>query len=183
VLKRKRPVVDDDPDAKLRQKVQAASGRDAAEDDVVILKAKLKAKLAEAPAKPRAKPRTKSARRQAPTKSVRGQTAQAALAPAPAPPAPVARTCRIGWWRGTLKSMFYVELGAGGRGGRLLLCSPAFRWHSRNPPPPDLQAAAEAHAALLADVEAAGWVATGRRRGEEWYALELQYRPQQTSRM
>jgi hypothetical protein len=42
-----------------------------------------------------------------------------------------------------------------------------------------LQHVAEAHAALVADLEAGGWIVSGR--GNEWYALKLKRPPSRRS--
>jgi len=83
-------------------------------------------------------------------------------------------TCEVDWWRGYVKSHFYARLGAGGDRESILLTSPSFRWSKAEPPPPTLRHVADAHAALIAQLKADGWVPT--RRGTHWYALQLQRR-------
>jgi hypothetical protein len=97
-------------------------------------------------------------------------------APAKRTPARAAgtRSCRIEWWRGYVKSEFQARLRRPDGSETVLLTSPAFRWSKATPPPMDLPHVAQAHAALVAELKAAGWSPT--RRGAQWYALELQLR-------
>ena len=101
--------------------------------------------------------------------------------PAPAPRAAVApsavkerATCEVDLWRGYVKSQFYAVLRDGSGRESILLTSPTFRWSKAAPPPPTSPHAANAHAALIAQLKADGWVPT--RRGTHWYALQLQRR-------
>jgi hypothetical protein len=82
--------------------------------------------------------------------------------------------CRIDWWRGYVKSEFHAKLRRPDGSETILRSSPPFRWSKPTPPPKDLPRAVHAHATLVAELKAAGWIASGR--GEHWYALELQPR-------
>lgn len=106
---------------------------------------------------------------------------QPPLAPSPITAAPgftADRECRIEWWRGYVRSEFYATERTLDDGEAVLLRSPSFRW-AKPSPPPALPHVAEAHAALVADLEAAGWIVSGR--SGEWYALELKRRPARPS--
>jgi hypothetical protein len=101
--------------------------------------------------------------------------------PAPAARAAVApsaakerATCEVDLWRGYVKSQFYAALRDGSGRESILLTSPTFRWSKAAPPPQTSPDVANAHAALIAQLKADGWVPT--RRGTHWYALQLQRR-------
>ena len=83
--------------------------------------------------------------------------------------------CRIAWWRGYRKSHFDARALTRDGGEKVLLTSPPFRWSKPTPPPKDLPEVVRAHGALLAKLEAGGWVVTGN--GRDWYALELRRPP------
>lgn len=81
-------------------------------------------------------------------------------------------SCRIEWWRGYVKSEFQARVQRVDGSEAILLTSPAFRWSKSTPPPRDLPHVESAHAALMAELKAAGW--RPRRRGTQWFSLELQ---------
>jgi hypothetical protein len=85
------------------------------------------------------------------------------------------RECLIGWWRGYVRSEFYAMERTPDGEETILSRSPMFRWAKQSPPPATLKHVANAHAALVADLEASGWIVSGR--SGEWYALELKRRP------
>jgi hypothetical protein len=89
-------------------------------------------------------------------------------------PAAAPTGCRIDWWRGYVKSEFHAKLRSGDGSEVTFRSSPPFRWNKSTPPPKDLPDAVQAHAALVAELKAAGWIASGS--GKHWYALELQRR-------
>ena len=107
-------------------------------------------------------------------------TAVTAATPA-APPsaAPKSAICQIDWWRGYVKSQFYAWTWDGEGKESILLTSPPFRWSKSTPPPQTLPHVAEAHAALVAQLKAKGWVTT--YRGRQWYALQLERRQAATT--
>jgi hypothetical protein len=107
-----------------------------------------------------------------PRQKERPQTASPAVA-RPRAPAP-GTVCRIDWWRGYVKSTFDAKVRNPDGSETVLLSSPPFRWSKPAPPPKDLPHVVRAHAALVDELKAAGWVARGR--GNQWYALELQRR-------
>jgi hypothetical protein len=92
--------------------------------------------------------------------------------PAPHAPAP-AGTCEIGWSRGYFKSDFYVAASEPEGGVSEVARSPAFRWTAAGEPPQD-EAIAAAHAALVEKLVALGWEEVGA--GESWYARRYQRR-------
>jgi hypothetical protein len=92
--------------------------------------------------------------------------------PAPRAPAP-AGTCEIGWSRGYFKSDFYVAAPEPEGGVSEVARSPAFRWTAAGEPPQD-EAIAAAHAALVEKLVAMGWEEVGA--GESWYARRYQRR-------
>ncbi|MFL5923527.1 MAG: hypothetical protein ACJ75Q_00220 [Gaiellaceae bacterium] len=103
-----------------------------------------------------------------------------ALRPRPTPirtVAPAVERCWVEWWRGYVKSEFYAQEQRPDGGWSIVTASPPFRWSKPSPPPQTLPHVARAHAALVARLEANGWEVVGR--GEHWYALELQRRPDQ----
>lgn len=104
----------------------------------------------------------------------------------PPPPSPItavravaAVECRIDWWRGYVRSEFYAKQGTPDGKDAIVSTSPSFRWNKPSAPPATLQHVAEAHAALVATLEARGWIVSGR--GNEWYALELKRLPSRRS--
>ena len=103
--------------------------------------------------------------------------------PRPTPIATVrtvaAAECRIDWWRGYVRSEFYAQQRTPDGKDAIVSTSPSFRWSKPSAPPATLQHVAEAHAALVADLEAGGWIVSGR--GNEWYALKLKRRPSRRS--
>lgn len=72
--------------------------------------------------------------------------------------------CEIVWWRGYVKSQFYVESDSP---LDEVLVSRLFRFRGREEPE-QVGAAADAHRALVEDLRAAGWVPDGR--GERWFS-------------
>jgi len=79
--------------------------------------------------------------------------------------------CRIEWWRGYMTSEFHARCREADGTEAVVLRSPSFRWRKSTPPPKDLAPAAAAHATLVAQLEAGGWV--GERTRGDWYSLEL----------
>lgn len=148
VLKRK-PPPSDRAVKTLKEKRPASSARG---EEVGVLKEKLSARP--------------------PRRKERPQAASPAVArPRASAPGTV---CRIDWWRGYVKSTFDAKVQNPDGSETVLLSSPPFRWSKPAPPPKDLPHVVSAHAALVDELKAAGWVA--RRRGNQWYALELQRR-------
>ncbi len=72
--------------------------------------------------------------------------------------------CEIVWWRGYVKSQFYVQSDSP---LDEVLMSRLFRFRGSEEPEPE-GAAADAHRALVEELRAAGWVPDGR--GEQWYS-------------
>lgn len=72
--------------------------------------------------------------------------------------------CEIAWWRGYVKSQFYVQSSSP---LDEVLASRLFRFRGREEPE-QAGAAADAHRALVEDLIAAGWVPDGR--GERWFS-------------
>lgn len=74
--------------------------------------------------------------------------------------------CEIAWWRGYVKSQFYIQADSS---FDEMFESPFFRARARGGEAP-VQAgpAAEAHQALVDDLTAAGWEPEGR--GEQWFS-------------
>jgi hypothetical protein len=79
--------------------------------------------------------------------------------------------CTVHWWRGYVKSEFYATTEDGE--ARPIATSPAFRWRKTDPPP-ERGTATRALAALVEQLEAEGWRATGR--GNDWFALRFRRR-------
>ncbi|HWN21359.1 MAG TPA: hypothetical protein VNP93_05265 [Gaiellaceae bacterium] len=77
---------------------------------------------------------------------------------------PAEETCEIAWWRGYVKSQFYVQSNAP---LDQVLASRLFRFRGSEEPE-QTGAAAEAHRALVEELRAAGWVPDGR--GEQWFS-------------
>jgi hypothetical protein len=74
-------------------------------------------------------------------------------------------------WRGYLKSQFYaIELGAP-QAPRVFAESPLFRIRGGGPPSQN-EASADAHAALIANLEQAGWCVVAW--GPRWYHVEFE---------
>jgi hypothetical protein len=92
----------------------------------------------------------------------------------PLPPRPAASvessTCEIEWFRGYVKSQFYVLLDAPAEGSWRRIASPWFAWRQAEPPPP-LPEIVAARDKLLAKLEGDGWKACGR--GRAWYSQRL----------
>jgi hypothetical protein len=103
--------------------------------------------------------------------------------PRPTPIATVrtvaAAECRIDWWRGYVRSEFNAKQRTPDGKDAIISTSPSFRWSKPSAPPATLRHVAEAHAALIADLEARGWIVSGR--GNEWYALKLKRPPSRRS--
>ena len=97
--------------------------------------------------------------------------------PPPEPPAPLEPgtyelepgTYEIEWFRGYVKSMFFVPLEEPD-GEQRLVESPWFAWRQAEPPPPlpDFVAARDA---LVSKLEREGWHECGR--GQAWYSLRV----------
>ena len=73
-------------------------------------------------------------------------------------------TCEIVWWRGYVKSQFYVQSDSP---LDEVLMSRLFRFRGSEEPEQE-GAAADAHRALVEGLKAAGWVPDGR--GEQWFS-------------
>jgi hypothetical protein len=78
-------------------------------------------------------------------------------------------THEVEWFRGYVKSRFYVVFEQPG-GGQRLVESPWFKWREAEPPPP-LPAFVAARDALLAKLEREGWAECGR--GQAWYSQRV----------
>ena len=72
--------------------------------------------------------------------------------------------CEIVWWRGYVKSQFYVQSDSP---LDEVLTSRLFRFRGSEEPEQE-GAAADAHRALVEELRAAGWVPDGR--GEQWFS-------------
>jgi hypothetical protein len=90
-------------------------------------------------------------------------------------------TCRIVWWRDSVKSQFHATGHTPEGQERLVLNSPSFRWTESTPPPQELPEIARAHEVLLAELEATGWSAF--RTGDHWYEREFQRRSTPAARL
>jgi hypothetical protein len=88
-----------------------------------------------------------------------------------AQPRSVPARCRIGWWRGYVKSEFYAKARMPDGREYVVRTSLGFRWSKSTPPPKEAPQVAEVHQKLVADLVADGWVVSGV--GDEWWALEL----------
>jgi hypothetical protein len=136
---------------KLKEK-ERRMPRERGDDDVSVLKAKLAESSSHSPA----------------------QRPVSVAAPASLRPFRANR-CRIGWWRGYVKSEFYAHLPSPDGRFAVVARSPAFRWSKAEPPPADAAGAVQAHAVLREELEAAGWIAA--RQGKDWYAVEFERPP------
>jgi hypothetical protein len=74
--------------------------------------------------------------------------------------------CRIGWWRGYVKSDFYAEAVGPNRHRSVVARSRMFRWRRAERPPASGDAL-DAHNELVDRLVAAGWTPEGR--GDAWY--------------
>jgi len=110
----------------------------------------------------------------------RGGGESAPIEPAPHPAlisevAPLEEgACEIEWFRGYVKSRFFVVLEEPELGGDRLVESPWFSWRQADPPPPALPEIVAARDALLVKLEREGWEAYGR--GGAWYSQRLTLR-------
>jgi hypothetical protein len=97
-----------------------------------------------------------------------------ALAELPSPEQPAAPlqpgTYEIEWFRGYVKSRFFVLLQEPD-GEERLVESPWFAWRKAEPPPPPLPEFVAARDTLLAKLEREGWHECGH--GEAWYSRRL----------
>jgi hypothetical protein len=82
--------------------------------------------------------------------------------------------CEIEWFRGYVKSRFYVVLEEPELGGDRLVESPWFAWRKADPAPPALPEIVAARDALLVKLEREGWEPYGR--GGAWYSQRLTLR-------
>jgi len=89
----------------------------------------------------------------------------------PRRPTPTTSRCRIEWRRDGNESVFCAIVRTPTGDESVLLDSPPFEWWEDTPPSKELPLVGSAHLALVSDLVADGWVATGS--GERWYALEL----------
>jgi hypothetical protein len=84
---------------------------------------------------------------------------------------PATRTCEVRWWRGYVKSEFFVVETTFGSVETTIARSPAFRWRKGEAPAETPEAAA-ALSALVDQLEDEGWTPSGR--GENWFNVKLQ---------
>lgn len=91
---------------------------------------------------------------------------------------PVAATasseCEIALRRRYETSLFYAAVASPDGTERVVATSPEFRWWKSRPPPEDRTDVRRAHHALVKQLEAAGWVASGE--GPEWFAFRFRQR-------
>jgi hypothetical protein len=173
-------------DAATALKLKQHAARDEArrDDDV------LKAKLAQAP--PPVKSQTAAKAKVAvaatnavapvravPAPPVREQPVRAAAPAASPAPLPARRPARqpegrIEWWRGYTTSEFQAILRTADDARSLVMRSESFRWRKSTPPPSDVAQIADAHAALVTELRAAGWAVSDD--GDEWYAFSFRSR-------
>ena len=95
-------------------------------------------------------------------------------------PVPVQAQCRIGWWRGYIKSEFYAKARMPDGRELVVRTSPGFRWSKATPPPKEARQVAEVHRKLVDELVGDGWVVSGGGEGDEWWALELNLRENET---
>ncbi len=95
----------------------------------------------------------------------------AELEPSPVAAPPANGSCRIGWWRGYLRSSFYAYEQNGDGETKLVAESPPFSWHSSEPPT-ESPAALAAYATLVEKLERLGWEPEGA--GENWFSGRFQ---------
>jgi hypothetical protein len=174
-LKRTTETLDLAAVAKLKAKRQASEAlKDARQRDLTLLKAK----LGEPHTTLKRAPEPKQARAATP---LSGQADPAAMPPAPEAtteetnrprrPTPTTSRCRIEWRRDGNESLFRAMVRTPTGAESVLLDSPPFEWREDTPPSKELPQVGSAHLALVSNLVADGWVATGS--GERWYALEL----------
>jgi hypothetical protein len=160
--------------AKLKAKRQASEAlKDARQRDLTLLKAKLggpQTTLKRAPAPKQARAAT----------PLPAQADPAAMPPAsetteetnrPRRPTPTTSRCRIEWRRDGDESLFCAMVRTPNGDESVLLDSPPFEWREDTPPSKELPQVGSAYLALVSNLVADGWVATGS--GQRWYALEL----------
>ena len=82
--------------------------------------------------------------------------------------------CEIEWFRGYVKSRFYVVLEEPELGGDRFVESPWFAWRKADPAPPALPEIVAARDALLEKLEREGWEPYGR--GGAWFSQRLTLR-------
>jgi hypothetical protein len=91
--------------------------------------------------------------------------------PAAEPPRPlVPGTYEIEWFRGYVKSRFFVLLDEP-HGEQRLVESPWFSWRQAEPPPPPMPEFVAARDALLAKLGREGWHECGR--GQAWFSQRV----------
>ena len=95
----------------------------------------------------------------------------AELEPPPVAAPPATGSCRVGWWRGYLRSSFYAYERNGDGEMTLVAESPPFSWHSSEPPT-ESPAALAAYATLVETLERLGWEPDGA--GETWFGGRFQ---------
>ena len=95
----------------------------------------------------------------------------AELEPPPVAAPPATGSCRVGWWRGYLRSSFYAYERNGDGEMTLVAESPPFSWHSSEPPT-ESPAALAAYATLVETLEHLGWEPDGA--GENWFSGRFQ---------
>ena len=95
----------------------------------------------------------------------------AELEPAPVAAPPATGSCRVGWWRGYLRSSFYAYERNGDGEMTLVAESPPFSWHSSEAPT-ESPAALAAYATLVETLERLGWEPDGA--GENWFSGRFQ---------
>jgi hypothetical protein len=87
---------------------------------------------------------------------------------------PLPKSCEIAWWRGYVKSDFYIVVQGPEGAGYKVSRSPSFRCPSGEEPP-QTDAIVAAHAVLVESLAAEGWNDVGV--GESWYAHRFRRRP------
>lgn len=123
------------------------------------------------PHQPLPKPGRSEQRRARRTRAPKSTGVRPALpTPARAAPPPEEGAVEIAWFRGYVKSRFYVLLEASD-GSQRLVEGPWFAWRKAEPPPPPLPEIVAARDALLAKLEREGWEECGR--GQDWYSQRV----------
>jgi hypothetical protein len=161
--------------AKLKAKRQPSEAlKDAKQRDLEVLKAKLRGSQAA----PKRAPAPKQAGASTPSSAQAGPPARPPRSVATTEeknrarrPTPTTSWCRIKWRRDGNESLFCAMVSTSTGDESVLLNSPPFEWKDDTPPSEELPEVVSAHLALLSNLVADGWVATGS--GERWYALEL----------
>jgi hypothetical protein len=174
-LKRTTETLDLAAVAKLKAKRQASEAlKDARQRDLTLLKAKLggpQTTLKRAPAPKQARTATPLSAQADPAAMPPASEATTEETNRPRRPTPTTSRCRIEWRRDGNESLFCAMVRTPRGDESVLLDSPPFEWREDTPPSKELPQVGSAHLALVSNLVADGWVATGS--GERWYALEL----------